>query len=390
LIPNEYISADAIKDAVARYAAAWERGVVASRAVDDLLSRRPPRIAGHTGGPLVPDGSDLRARVCELVGRLDGTTLCIQGPPGTGKTSTAAAVIADLLRKGKRVGVTATSHKVILNLLAAVVRERGAAGGPAPIYKVGKEEDDPLVQAGAVTLIESRDVEGIVGAGPVLVGGTAWVFSREELEGRLDYLFIDEAGQVCLANAVAMGLSATNLVLVGDQMQLGQPVQGSHPGETGLSCLEYLLQGNATVPPETGVFLGISYRMHGDVCRFISEAIYEGRLTSGLKAQRHRVVRGARSSLVPAETGVVWVPVPHDGCAQSSDEEVDVISRIVDELLARTVIDQEGRSRTMTLQDILLVAPFNAQVRSLRRVLGSAARVGSVDLFQGQEAAVVI
>jgi len=201
----------------------------------------------------------------------------------------------------------------------------------------------------------------VVGDDPVVVGGTAWVFSRPELQGRFDYLFIDEAGQTSLANAVAMGLCATNLILVGDQMQLGQPLQGAHPGETGLSCLEYALHGHATIPPERGVFLETSFRMHPSVCRFISEAIYEGRLQTDPPAANQRVLTAANTR-VPQEAGIVFVPVDHEGCTQSSDEEVSVIE----------------------------VAPFNMQVRRLRERLSGASRIGSVDKFQGQEAPVVI
>jgi uncharacterized protein len=233
-------------------------------------------------------------------------------------------------------------------------------------------------------------VDGALGEGGVLVGGTAWVFSREELAGRFDYLFVDEAGQVSLANAVAVGLSARNLVLIGDQMQLAQPSRGSHPGETGLSCLEYLLQGHATVPRDLGVFLGTSYRMHESVCRFISDAIYDGRLGSSPGTERHRVIRNADSVLVPVQTGIVWAPVAHDGCAQDSEEERGAIVAIVEELLGRDVVGKDGATRRVTLADILIVAPFNLQVRSLKQRLGAGARIGTVDKFQGQEAPVVI
>jgi predicted RecB family nuclease len=390
LIPNEHVPAGIIKDAIARYARAWESGSIPSPAVDDLLHRRSPRIARHGGGPLIGKSDDVVARACDLAGRLDGGTLCIQGPPGTGKTFTAAAIIVELLRKGKRIGVTANSHKVILNLMAAVVKASGSAGVPGRLFKAGGEEDDPLLANGVVQQVEPGEVAGVLGFGAALVGGTAWLFSREDLTGAFDYLFIDEAGQVSLANAVGVGLSTKNLILVGDQMQLAQPTKGTHPGETGLSCLEYLLHGHATVPPEVGIFLGSSYRMHSGVCRFISTAVYEGRLGSAPATELHRVIREEQPALVPEETGVVWVPVSHDGCTQSSDEECETIAAIVRELLRRSVVGRTGVERRMTPADILVVAPFNLQVRRLREALGPGARVGSVDKFQGQEAPVVI
>ena len=391
LIPNEFVSADVIKGALARCAEAWEAGRMLSPAVDDLLFRRRPRIRDHAGGRLIDPAREPMPQIIEVVRRLDGTTLAIQGPPGTGKTYTAAAIIDELLERGGRIGIAANSHKVIVNLLKAVVEARRRnRRGPASLYKVGDEEDEAVVTEGHVRLIESKEAAGALDAGPAVVGGTAWVFSRPELEGRLDYLFVDEAGQVSLANAVAMGLSARNLVLIGDQMQLGQPSRAVHPGESGLSCLDYVLQGHATVPEDLGIFLGVSRRLHPAVCGFISDAIYEGRLTNLAETARHRVIRSAGTTLVPAEAGVVFLPVEHEGCAQASEEEVDLIARIVDELLGRTVIDRDGGPRPMTMNDILLVAPYNMQVRRLRHRLGAGARVGSVDKFQGQEAPVVI
>ncbi|MGH7498415.1 MAG: TM0106 family RecB-like putative nuclease [Gemmatimonadales bacterium] len=393
LIPDEFVSAGPIKEAIGRYATAWEEGEVLSQAVDDLLRRRPPRVLEHKGGALIEGKRDFMTEVIGLARLLDGTTLCIQGPPGTGKTFTAAAIIAELMRRKKRVGVTANSHKVILNLLGAVVEERARRGQSAGgIFKVGKKDeegDEALVSTGAVTLIDSKEIAGVVQSG-MLVGGTAWAFSRPDMQGALDYLFIDEAGQFSLANAVAVGTSTKNLILVGDQMQLAQPLKGTHPGESGLSCLEYFLQGVATVPPDRGVFLGTSWRMHAAVCRFVSDAIYDGRLTSEAGTARHRVFGGNGSPLVPAETGIAWVPVEHDGCDQWSEEEVEVIADIADQLRKREVVDKNGGPRKLELRDILFVAPFNMQVRALRKKLGPDARVGSVDLFQGQEAAVVI
>jgi uncharacterized protein len=173
-------------------------------------------------------------------------------------------------------------------------------------------------------------------------------------------------------------------------MQLAQVTQGSHPGDTGLSCLEYLLDDQATVPPHLGIFLEESRRMHPDVCRFISDAVYESRLVSAAATERHRVIRGPADAVVPAESGIVWVPVAHDGCAQSSEEECDAIEDIVEELLGRRVVDRRGVERAMTPDDILVVAPFNLQVRCLRSRLDERIRIGSVDKFQGQEAPVVI
>jgi len=389
LIPDEHVGAKEIKAAIARYASAWERGEVASQAVDDLLRRRPPRIAGHGGGVLVGAGETPLERLVALAPRLQQSTLCIQGPPGTGKTYTAAAVIVELLRRGHRVGVTAQSHKVILNLMDDVLEAIARHGVSAPVYKVTGNDEEPLPQGSPIQPIQSKDTAGILGDGAVLVGGTAWAFSREALGGRFDYLVIDEAGQFALANAVAVGLSTRNLILVGDQMQLAQVTQGHHPGDTGRSCLEYYLDGQPTIAGDRGVFLDQSRRMHPDLCRFVSDAVYESRLGSIPETTRHRVLRAADTALVPKETGLAWVPVAHDDCTQSSEEECEAIDGIVGELFGRRVVDHTGIERPMTRDDILIVAPFNLQVRCLHERLPGI-RIGSVDKFQGQEAPVVI
>jgi uncharacterized protein len=164
-------------------------------------------------------------------------------------------------------------------------------------------------------------------------------------------------------------------------MQLAQPTQGSHPGDSGLSALEYLLQGKATVPPELGVFLGVSHRMHPDVCAFISEAYYESRLTNAPET--------ALNTVIGMTSGVRFVPVSHDGNTHDSEEECAEIETIVAERLGCTVSIRGAAPRAMTMNDILIVAPFNMQVRALKRRLPNA-RIGSVDRFQGQEAPVVI
>ena len=154
-----------------------------------------------------------------------------------------------------------------------------------------------------------------------LVAGTAWLLARPEADQQFDYLFVDEAGHVSLANPAAMGACARNIVLLGDQMQLGQPIQGVHPGRSGESSLEYLLDGHATVPPERGVFLPITWRMCPDVCRFISEAVYDGRLFPEEMNAHQRLVLGAKPHAALRPTGVVFWPMDHTGCGQKSPEE---------------------------------------------------------------------
>jgi predicted RecB family nuclease len=388
LIPDEYVSASTIAQAIRRYVESWSRGEIPSRAVDDLLHRRAPRVKNHSGGRLIPNSGELTPSVIDLVHRLDQTTLCIQGPPGSGKTYICAAVIAQLLKQGKTLGVTALSHKAILNVLQMVARANREAGVTAQLFKVGDDGHDSTTRDGSISVVTPEKVESLV-VGPVVIAGTAWLFSRPELTGKFDYLFIDEAGQFSLANAVAVGQSAANLVLIGDQMQLAQPIQGSHPGESGHSALDYLLNEKATIPPELGVFLDRTRRLHPDLCRFISAAVYENRLAPHDETHNRRLILPDAPKLIRRPTGIAFVHVDHDGNTQCSDEEIEIIQKLVVELRECRLAIREDE-QPMSLNDILFVAPYNMQVRKLQTVLGDNARVGSVDKFQGQEAPVVV
>ena len=218
-----------------------------------------------------------------------------------------------------------------------------------------------------------------------LVAGTAWLFSRDKMDGQLDYLFIDEAGQVSLADAIAMGTAARNIVLLGDPQQLPQVRQGIHPGDSGRSVLEHLLAGQATVPEDRGVFLDQTWRMHPLVCSFISQLSYDGRLKSAEGRDRQRI-----ASSVFDGAGLRFMPVEHVGNAQASEEEANAVAAAVRGLLdGGTFTDIEGQVRPLTERDILVVAPYNMQVRCLREALPAGIEVGTVDKFQGREAPVV-
>jgi uncharacterized protein len=224
----------------------------------------------------------------------------------------------------------------------------------------------------------------------VLVGATAFHFAQPQELAAYDYLFVDEAGQVSLGNLVAMAGCARNIVLVGDQMQLPQPVQGVHPGESGLSCLDYLMKDRATVPPDRGILLDVSWRMNPAVCQFISEAFYEGRLTSHPETAERHIVLSESADPVLRPAGIAILEVAHKDCTQSSVEEAIAVAGLVRSLLNQAVRDKTGAVRPFALKDVLVVAPFNAQVNLLRKHLPAGARVGTVDKFQGQEAAAAI
>lgn len=391
LIPNEYVSAHVIAEAIEQSVRSWQQERRLSPALEDFFARRPPRLradqeAAQTA--LVGADEDLQTAVVRLVSGLDHSTLCIQGPPGSGKTTIAAAAIVALVGQGKRVGITSNSHAAILNLMHKCTELQAIA-----CLKVGGAEDASFY----LRWPHAQQVKSVREALPRLaqvglIGGTAWTFSAAEIRDTLDYLFVDEAGQVSVANLVGMAPSTKNIVLLGDQMQLAQPIQGSHPGRSGQSSLAYLLQDRATIPATLGVFLGTTWRLHPSLCRFISETMYDGRLQAAALTA-HRIVRrpGRGGQRIQREAGLVFVPVEHQANSQGSDEEAKVIQAIVQELLGRELTDETGQVvGQLGFADILFVAPYNMQVRKLQAALGPQARVGSVDKFQGQEAAVVI
>jgi predicted RecB family nuclease len=358
------------------------------RAARDLLLRRAPRLAGSSQVLVTPGETTLNA-ARRLGPILDHSVLAIQGPPGAGKTFTGARMICELVRRGKRVGITATSHKVIGNLLREVVKAAGEEhlANLRCVQKVKKEEkpeqDPPCIQ----TTVDNEDTLAAFSNGANVLAGTQWLWAREDYFEAVDVLFVDEAGQMSLANVLVVSQAAKSLVLLGDPQQLEQPLRGSHPEGADLSALEHLLAGAKTIPPETGLFLEKTWRLHPKITDFTSEVFYEGRLQSrdGLENQ-HIEGHGWLG-----ESGLWYVPAEHQGNQNASQEEVEIIAGLVNSLTAPTVrwVDDKGNSRQLQLSDILIVAPYNTQVSDLSLRLPSA-RIGTVDKFQGQQAPVVI
>lgn len=384
------IDTSSMQAAVFAFADSLAKGELCYGGVKNYLERRTPKIKGHEPGSSILDTNRMSLEAAiSIVERLDSSYLFIQGPPGTGKTFTGSHLIASLLKAGKRIAVSSNSHKAINNLLQAVDKRMEESGHCYfGIKKVSKPEQ----------AIESRFIENcgsdkaILEARPEpqLVAGTAWTLSKSGFRNSFDYLFIDEAGQVSLANTIAMGMCAENLILLGDQMQLGQPIQGSHPGRSGESALEFLLDGESTISPNKGIFLAETYRMHPDVCRFISEAVYDSRLRSADLTLGRRLVLNDAAHSILMPTGINYFPISHDACSQRSEEEATAVREIIDSLLTQRYTDSEGREHPFTLDNVLIVAPYNMQVNLLKRFLPKGARVGTVDKFQGQEAEVVI
>ena len=383
LVPGGPYNTQAQRDALMRLATSMLAGDGRYPAMRDILARTPPRIRGREVGRDIQTTDIAEQRALTLA--LDSSYLFIQGPPGTGKTWTGARLITELIRRGRRVGVTATSHKAIHNLLDEVSRAAAEEGLQfRGLKKSSGDNEESRYDHGSIT--SANVIDDFTAAAPdtLLFAGTAWLFADRRLDGAVDTLVIDEAGQVSLADALAMGTAARNVVLLGDPLQLAQVSQGTHPEGTGASVLEHLLGDEPTVPRHMGLFLERTRRMHPDVCRFISEVVYDGRLQGIPELERQATAFG---------TGLRFKPIPHAGNAAASPEEAAAVAAEIVAMVGAAWTDRNGEARTLRESDFMVVAPYNAQVRRLRDALERAGlakvSVGTVDKFQGGEAAIV-
>lgn len=367
----------------------------------DLLFRRAPRLKKGVSNaknaenlPLEVDfsGSALPTvdAVHAAVRALDRSYVAVQGPPGAGKTFLASHVIARLVAEGAKVGVVAQSHAVIENLMSACCAREGFDASRAVRLR-GKSvtPDAPWAEVS-----DSELVELISGEGGLLFGGTVWdyVSERRVPAGSLDVLVVDEAGQFSLTNTVAAARAARSVLLLGDPQQLPQVSTGVHPYPVDVSALGWLSDGAAALDPRFGYFLGESWRMDSALCKRVSWLSYDGALASAA-ATAGRTLQGVAP-------GVVSYPVEHVGCSVRSVQEAQAVVECVRELLGREWVPAAGAEpRPLAAEDCIVVAAYNAQVDCVREALiaagladssGAGVRVGTVDKFQGQEAAVVL
>jgi predicted RecB family nuclease len=356
------------------------------RAARDLLLAYPPRL--RAGNSLARNENETVVQAaCRVVLALDNSVLAIQGPPGAGKTFTGARMICQLVAQGEKVGITAVSHKVIRKLLDEVVdaaRQMNVAGVLCAHRKDGADPDSaPIREFGA----NDQALHALQGGEVNVLGGTPFLWCREEFRNSVHVLFVDEAGQMSLANVLSCAPAGRNLVLLGDPQQLEQPQKGSHPEGSDISALAHLLGGKPTISEQQGLFLAETWRLHPEICRFTSELFYEGRLAALAGLERQDIQAPAPF----AGAGLWFVPVAHDGNQGHSVEEIERVAVIVGILTRNgaTWTDRDGHQRPLTLDDILIVAPYNDQVNRLMQRLPGA-KVGTVDKFQGQQAAVVI
>ncbi|MFN8623924.1 MAG: TM0106 family RecB-like putative nuclease [Chloroflexota bacterium] len=403
LVPSLVVPTDAQQRALLEIgrsvAATGLTGPGPHQAARDLLQRARPRVGEMPWAPLIRPGEDTLRAARRLATALDLSHLAIQGPPGSGKTYTGARMILDLVKAGRRVGVTANSHKVIGNLLDAVAEAARADGRSVRIgQNPGGKENGPPTCTVAVPLKDNgRMAQAIAGGEVDVVGGTAWAWSADALRDAVDVLVIDEAGQFSLANALAVSVAAKSLVLLGDPQQLDQVVQGSHPPGAERSALAHLLDGDQVIHPELGLFLEHTWRLHPRIQGYTSEAFYEGKLET--RPGNERI--GLRGCGELDGTGVRWVAVDHTDNETTAAEEVARVSAMVAAVLepgVATWTDRDGATHPVRPSDIVIVAPYNTHRIAIEEALAAAlgpevgrgVRVGTVDKFQGQEAPISI
>ena len=391
LVPETVVNTDAMEASLLRIGqevvAHGLRAGPRFAAARDLLLRRPPPAGQALGAALARPAEPAAKAARRIVVDLRSGALAIQGPPGSGKSTTGADMIVDLVVTGRKVAVTSNSHKVIGNLLAKVAERAAERGIVVRIGQKPASDEDPTCGV-ARCLKENRDVEKALREGEVdVAGGTPWLWARDEFEGLVDALFVDEAGQVSLANVLAVSPAAPVLVLLGDPQQLDQPIQGTHPPGADRSALAHLLGDAPTMPPTLGLFLEHTWRLHPAITDFTSAAFYASKLQSQDGCEQQAVL-GAGPL---AGAGLRWFPVAHVGNDNDSIEEARAIRDLIGELLRSGAewIDAKGRRALLTLDDILVITPYNAQVRTIAELIPNV-RVGTVDKFQGQEAPISI
>ena len=357
------------------------------KAIMDMLERKNPDIKNvKKGSDLIDEEKDLISQSAEVVKNLNNSYLTIQGPPGTGKTYSSAKIIIELIKAGKKVGVTSNSHEAIKTLLIAIEQQAKSQDFEFSGMRKAKSSDKydwNFIKD--VTTGKPLDMEDYS-----LYAGTSWFFVDPRMNKTLDYLFIDEAGQVALGTTIANATSAKNLILIGDQMQLSQPMRAKHEGYARMSSLDFILENEDTISASRGIFLNTTRRLNNKICNFISSSFYDSRLTSDPITE----TRSVNLKLDPIkDEGLFYVPIEHTGCSQRSDEEADLVEKTYNKIINKEfkVGDTTGK---ISAKDIMVVAPYNAQANNIREKLKKKfkddVRVGTIDLFQGQEAKVVL
>ena len=364
-------------------------------ALKDILHRKPPNIKNINRGDNLLSSDQFDVEIPKLLDNIKNSYLYIQGPPGTGKTQQATTAIVHLLSQNKKIAVTGLSHKVIHNLLGRVDEKAIENNCSFKGYKKGDLEDEDTIYKG--TQIHTYDKDSTFidalenNTCGQLFAGTKYHLANEYYEEKLDFLFIDEAGQLSLADLISIGHCAKNIILIGDQNQLGQPLRGTHPNESGNSILDYLLQGEEIIPNDKGILLDKTYRLHSKINKFISSKFYENRLICDESTDK-RIITFNSNHLI-RNAGIHYIEMNHKNNTQTSVEEIEIIKKIMNEMIGLQCFDGD-KKRTLEVEDFLIISPFNTQVNKIESELSKSniksPRVGTIDRFQGQQALIGI
>lgn len=355
------------------------------RAARGLILRNNPKLSQAVSRE---NGSALdQLKSLALV--IDNSYLAIQGPPGTGKSYSASRVILQLVQGGYKVGVTGLSHAVISNLINKVQEASNKENISVNIFQKTKPEYEN--NSGVTYIQSSGDARALLNQGNGLVlGGTDFMWAGNQFTDSVDYLVVDEAGQFSLVGITSIAHATKNIILLGDGAQLKQPIQGAHPDGCEVSALDHIVGDHKTLPDEKGVFLPVTYRLHPEICKFNSEQFYENRLYS-VEGNENQIIDGPSNF---SKKQLCLVEANHWGNSNYSSEEVDIVKKIVDELVSKGhsfVLNKEGTSEKaiITHEHIKIVCPYNAQVHRMKEAMPTVS-IGTVDKFQGQEAPIVI
>ena len=310
-------------------------------ALRDFLDKKHPKIKGVKTGDKIISSEDFKTEIPKIISNLDNSYIYIQGPPGTGKTYQASNAIIELLKQNKKIGITGLSHKVIHNLLQRVEDMAKEKQFNFEGYKRGTLEDEDTVFNGEFIKTYEKDPifmdalkEKDVGQ---IFAGTKYHLASTFYDQKIDYLFIDEAGQVSLADLISIGNIAKNIILIGDQNQLGQPIKGTHPNNSGQSILDYLLEGKDTIPEDRGIFLNKTYRLNSKLNEFISSNFYEERLICDERTDK-RIIKFNKKSLIKND-GIHYVEMKHKNNVQTSIEEFEVVRDLMKEMIGNEFDD---------------------------------------------------
>jgi len=352
--------------------------------VHHLLLRQAPALENEDSFLQRKAGEDLKDYTYSTLKKMDQSVLPIQGPPGSGKTYLGALMIMRLVNDGKKIGVCALSHRAIQNVIEKVKEHaKDEKLKIEAIHYNSRTMDAP--DDYEIVSNKQKAVQEVMNG--KLTGGTVYFWASDSLDQQLDYLFIDEAGQLSLNQIISAAKAAKNLVLLGDPQQLEQPQQGAHPENSDISGLQHLLGDEDTIASDKGIFLDTTWRLPESICQFTSTLYYDGKLQSHSDTSNQNLT-GSKQFPNP---GLYYVPVSHDGKQNQSEEEIEVVEKIIDQLLKEKCnwTDREGKRHLLTKKDFRVVAPYNVQVDALKDRLPDV-QVGTVDKFQGQEAPIVI